>query len=174
MADARLSEVEAGRAGPGPAVQDQRPLPVVGKAVTLAQFPQLGDGVAEPRQVAAHLMRDAAVRERHRQAVRVAGRPGQADGAVAAGLGVVVLAEQPVGVRGEGLAVDVGPGAGAQRGGAVGQPDGELEVAQRLGGPAQGDGRAADREMAGPLGSEPGSASASARLAVWYPSTARP
>ena len=45
-----MSEIDAGRAGAGPAVQEKRPLPVVGKAVTLAQFPQLGDGVPQPRQ----------------------------------------------------------------------------------------------------------------------------
>ena len=85
-----------------PAVQDQRPLAVVGEVVPVAQLAQLVDGAPELGQVVAHLVGDAGVGEGDRQAVGVVDRPGQRDGLAAGGQSLVVVAEQPVGVRGKG------------------------------------------------------------------------
>ena len=98
----------------------------------------------------AHLVSDRAVGQRHRQAVRVIDCPGQPDGLQAARPGVVVVAQQPVGVRRPGHAVHFGPRSDAQREVASRQLGSELEVAQRFRGHPEADGRPADGEVSRP------------------------
>ena len=147
VGDALPGQVDARLVRAGPAVQDQPPLAVVGKAVPAAQLAQLADRVPQLGHIVAHLVGDGAIGQGHGQAVRVVDRPGQFDGLVTGGQGLGVVAEQPVGVCRPGRAVHIGPGADAQPDGTARQLGGELKVTQPLGRHPQADGRPADSEM---------------------------
>jgi hypothetical protein len=101
-------------------------------------------------------MGDAAVGQGHGQAERVVDRPGQRDGPLTAGPGVVVVAQQPVGVCCPGRGLHVGPCADAQRHGSTRQLGGKLQVTHCLRWPAEADGRPADGEV-----------SRAAQLGIW-------
>lgn len=150
VADASPGEVDPRPGLAGPAVENQSPLAVVGKAIPVAQLAQLGGSVPQLSGVVAHLVSDGAIGQRHRQAVGVIDCPGQLDGLQAAGPGLVVVAQQPVGVRRPGHAVHLGPRAHTQRQIAARQLGGEFKVAHRFGGHPEADGRSADGEVSWP------------------------
>ena len=140
VVDPLPGEADARLVGAGPAVQNQRPLAVVGEVIPITQSAQLVDGIPERGQILAHLVGDTAVGQGHGQAVRVVDRAGQLDGVLTARPGLKVVTQQPVGVRGPRHGVHVGAGADAQRGGTAGQLRGELEVTQPVRGHPEADG----------------------------------
>ncbi len=143
-----LRPVEAGAAGPGPAIQDQRPLPVVGEVVALAQVAQLGDACPEARHVAAHLLRHRAVRQRDRQAVRVLQRTGPGRRRPASWTGPRRPGRAASGRARRTPRRGRRPGCRCVRAGRrAGQLGSVLEVFHRLGGLAQRHGRPADAEV---------------------------
>jgi hypothetical protein len=73
--------------------------------VPIAELTKLRHHVPQAGHVAAHLMRDAAVGQRDGEVVRMIDGTGELDGSLAAELGVVVVAQQPVRMRSPGHAV---------------------------------------------------------------------
>ena len=125
----------------------RRPLAVVGNVIPAAQPAQLIDGFSQLGQVTAHLVGDAGVGESQRQAVRVVDGPGQGDGLAAGGQRFVLVAEQPVGVRGKGRPVHVRAGTETQPDVTASQLVGQLEVTQPVGRHPQAEGRTSGGEM---------------------------
>ena len=145
----------------GPALEDERPLPVVGELVAPAQTIELGDRRCESVWVPAELRSDCRVGEGDGNAVGMVGGAGPADGIGGTRRCPVLVSEKPVGVCRPPLAVHVEAGPNKEGDVRGRELDGQVEVLRGSGRIPQGQDRAREGEMG--LGGELGVASCERR-----------